>query len=64
MKRSSPELPLGADGVDEVANILSPLKAVLPADHILNVLRNSPSGLTAKRSRINWVVRAAVLVPV
>ncbi len=48
MKRSSPELPLEADGVDEAANILSPLKIVLPADHILNVLRNNPSGLTAK----------------
>jgi hypothetical protein len=48
VKRRSPGLPLEADGVDEAANILPPLKAVLPADHILNVLRNSPSGLTAK----------------
>jgi hypothetical protein len=46
VKRSSPEFPLGGDG--EAANILPPLKAVLLADHILNVLRNSPSGLTAK----------------
>ena len=48
VKRSSPELPPKADGDEEAANIKSPLKAVLPADHILNVLRNSPSGLTAK----------------
>jgi hypothetical protein len=48
MKRSSPELFLDLDGVDEAANVLPPLKAVFPADHILDVLRNSPSGLTAK----------------
>jgi hypothetical protein len=48
VKRSSPELPLDVDGVDEAANVLPPLKAVVPADHILNALRNSPSGLTAK----------------
>ena len=48
MKRSSPELPPKADGDEEAANVLSPLKAALPADLILNILRNSPSGLTAK----------------
>jgi hypothetical protein len=47
-RKSVPELALQADGVDEAANIVSPLKAALPADLILNILRNSPSGLTAK----------------
>ena len=47
-RKSIPELSLEADGVDEAANVLPPLKAALPANLILNILRNSPSGLTAK----------------
>jgi hypothetical protein len=47
VKQSSSELPLAGDGVDEA--ILPPLKAILLADHILNVLRDNPSGLTAKQ---------------
>jgi hypothetical protein len=47
-RKSSPDLAFEAVGVDEAANILPPIKAALPADLILNILRNSPSGLTAK----------------
>jgi hypothetical protein len=46
-RKSRPELAQ-ADGVDEAANILPSLKAALSADLILNILRNSPSGLTAR----------------
>jgi len=41
-RKSGPELALQAEGVEEAANILPPLKAALPADLILNILRNSP----------------------
>jgi hypothetical protein len=45
-RRCSAESAL-ADGVSEVAKFLPP-KAAVPADQILNILRNSPAGLTAK----------------
>jgi hypothetical protein len=47
-RKSSVELAPKVDGVDEAAKIFPSLKATLPADLILNILRNGPSGLTAK----------------
>jgi predicted transcriptional regulator len=46
--RRESQLPLVADDVVEIAASSSQLKAALPADLILNILRNSPCGLTAK----------------
>jgi hypothetical protein len=45
---NNPKSPIEGEGGDAIVNLLSQCKAKLPTDRILTILRNSPSGLTAK----------------